>query len=84
MVWELRRHRNGTQNVQQLINLLLMRGNMGREGAGICPLRGHSNVQGDRTVGINEAPDEAFNLRLEKLFRYQGTAGARTILHRKH
>lgn len=61
-------HRNGTQNVQQLINLLLMRGNMGREGAGICPLRGHSNVQGDRTVGINEAPDEAFNLRLENYF----------------
>ncbi|MRS17030.1 FdhF/YdeP family oxidoreductase [Enterobacteriaceae bacterium RIT691] len=62
-------HRNGTQNVQQLINLLLLRGNMGREGAGICPLRGHSNVQGDRSVGINEAPDEAFNLRLEKHFK---------------
>lgn len=61
-------HRNGTQNVQQLINLLLLRGNMGREGAGICPLRGHSNVQGDRSVGINEAPDEAFNLRLESHF----------------
>lgn len=61
-------HRNGTQNVQQLINLLLLRGNMGREGAGICPLRGHSNVQGDRSVGINEAPDEEFNLRLENHF----------------
>lgn len=61
-------HRNGTQNVQQLVNLLLMRGNMGREGAGICPLRGHSNVQGDRTVGINEAPSEAFNQRLESYF----------------
>lgn len=61
-------HRNGTQNVQQLINLLLLRGNMGREGAGICPLRGHSNVQGDRSVGINEEPSEDFNLRLEKHF----------------
>ncbi|HDS4381232.1 FdhF/YdeP family oxidoreductase [Klebsiella aerogenes] len=61
-------HRNGTQNVQQLVNLLLMRGNMGRKGAGICPLRGHSNVQGDRSVGINEAPSEEFNLRLESYF----------------
>ena len=64
-------HRNGTQNVQQLVNLLLLRGNMGRKGAGICPLRGHSNVQGDRSVGINEEPSEAFNLRLEKHFGIQ-------------
>lgn len=61
-------HRNGTQNVQQLVNLLLMRGNMGKEGAGICPLRGHSNVQGDRSVGINEAPSEAFLTRLDQYF----------------
>ena len=52
-------HRHGTENVQQLANLLLLRGNMGRQGAGICPLRGHSNVQGDRTVGITEKPDAA-------------------------
>ena len=44
------------QNVQQIANLLLMRGNFGRPGAGICPVRGHSNVQGDRTVGIDEKP----------------------------
>ncbi|RXD07110.1 FdhF/YdeP family oxidoreductase [Sphingomonas sp. UV9] len=49
-------HRTGTSNVQQIANLLLLRGNMGRPGAGICPLRGHSNVQGDRTVGITERP----------------------------
>ncbi|RMB36232.1 molybdopterin-dependent oxidoreductase alpha subunit [Sphingomonas sp. PP-F2F-G114-C0414] len=49
-------HRTGTTNVQQIANLLLLRGNMGRPGAGICPLRGHSNVQGDRTVGITERP----------------------------
>lgn len=77
-------HRNGTQNVQQLINLLLMRGNMGREGAGICPLRGHSNVQGDRSVGINEAPTEDFNLRLEQYFgitvpRAHGRASVESI-----
>ncbi|MCR6685176.1 FdhF/YdeP family oxidoreductase [Pseudoxanthomonas sp.] len=50
-------HRHGTRNVQQLVNLLLLRGNIGKPGAGICPLRGHSNVQGDRTVGITEKPD---------------------------
>ena len=47
-------HSNGTAAVQQISNLLLLRGNYGRPGAGICPLRGHSNVQGDRTVGIDE------------------------------
>lgn len=61
-------HRNGTQNVQQLANLLLMRGNMGKPGAGICPLRGHSNVQGDRTVGITEVPTEALLSRLDAAF----------------
>lgn len=61
-------HKNGTENVQQLVNLLLLKGNMGKRGAGICPLRGHSNVQGDRSVGINEAASEAFLLRLEARF----------------
>lgn len=53
-------HEHGTQNVQQLVNLLLMKGNIGKPGAGICPLRGHSNVQGDRTVGITEKPSAEF------------------------
>ncbi|WP_368542151.1 FdhF/YdeP family oxidoreductase [Enterobacter soli] len=61
-------HKNGTENVQQLVNLLLLKGNIGRPGAGICPLRGHSNVQGDRSVGINEAAPEAFLQRLEDRF----------------
>ncbi|MFG1249479.1 FdhF/YdeP family oxidoreductase [Xanthobacter flavus] len=52
-------HRHGTKNVQQIANLALLRGNVGREGAGICPVRGHSNVQGDRTVGITEVPPDA-------------------------
>jgi molybdopterin-dependent oxidoreductase alpha subunit len=64
----LTQHRHGTENVQQLTNLLLMRGNIGKPGAGICPLRGHSNVQGDRTVGITEIPTEAFLARLDKAF----------------
>src|SRR6202035_4709692 len=55
-------HRHGTGNVQQIANLLMLRGNVGREGAGIAPLRGHSNVQGDRTVGVTESPnDEVLN-----------------------
>ena len=52
-------HRRGTQNVQQMANLLLLRGNLGKPGAGIAPIRGHSNVQGDRTVGITEKPTQA-------------------------
>ncbi len=61
-------HTNGTANVQELANLLLLRGNMGKPGAGICPLRGHSNVQGDRTVGITEIPGEAMLARLDAHF----------------
>jgi anaerobic selenocysteine-containing dehydrogenase len=52
----LTQHRHGTQVVQQLANLMLMRGQVGRPGAGICPLRGHSNVQGDRTVASPRFP----------------------------
>ncbi|WP_420144056.1 FdhF/YdeP family oxidoreductase [Sphingobium sp.] len=61
-------HRHGTETVQQIANLLLLRGNFGREGAGIAPIRGHSNVQGDRTVGITETPHEVFLARLDKAF----------------
>jgi anaerobic selenocysteine-containing dehydrogenase len=49
-------HNKGTSNVRLIADLLLMRGNIGKPGAGICPLRGHSNVQGNRTVGITEKP----------------------------
>ena len=52
----LTQHRAGVATVQMYANLLLMRGNIGRDGAGICPVRGHSNVQGQRTVGITEKP----------------------------
>jgi len=53
----LTQHRKGVQNVQMLSNLLLLGGHIGRRGAGICPVRGHSNVQGQRTVGISEKPE---------------------------
>ncbi|GBD50168.1 oxidoreductase alpha (molybdopterin) subunit [Methylopila sp. Yamaguchi] len=66
----LTQHRDGTAIVQQLANLLLLRGNIGKPGAGICPLRGHSNVQGDRTVGVTEIPAKAFLDRLEEVFGF--------------
>lgn len=53
----LTQHRFGVQNVNMVCNLLLLRGNVGRRGAGLCPIRGHSNVQGQRTVGISERPE---------------------------
>jgi molybdopterin-dependent oxidoreductase alpha subunit len=53
----LTQHRAGVETVQMLVNLLLLKGNIGREGAGISPVRGHSNVQGQRTVGITEKPE---------------------------
>lgn len=64
-------HRRGAQNVQQLANLAMLRGHIGREGAGICPVRGHSNVQGDRTVGITETPSAEFLGRLERRFGFK-------------
>ncbi|APW37995.1 CbbBc protein [Rhodoferax koreense] len=63
-------HRHGTENVQQIANLLLLRGNFGRPGAGICPLRGHSNVQGDRTVGIDEKAPQALREGLQRVFGF--------------
>ena len=66
----LTQHRLGTDTVQQLLNLLFLRGNIGRPGAGICPVRGHSNVQGDRTVGIDEKPTPAFLDRLGQVFGF--------------
>lgn len=53
----LTQHKAGVENVQMVVNLLLLRGNIGKPGAGICPVRGHSNVQGQRTVGIAEKPE---------------------------
>lgn len=50
----LTQHRYAVPTIQMIVNLLLLRGNIGRDGAGVCPVRGHSNVQGDRTVGITE------------------------------
>ncbi len=67
----LTQHRAGVETVQALVNLLLLRGNIGREGAGICPVRGHSNVQGQRTVGITEKPELVPMDRLAALYGFE-------------
>jgi molybdopterin-dependent oxidoreductase alpha subunit len=63
-------HRHSVATVQELVNLLLLRGNIGKSGAGACPVRGHSNVQGNRTVGINEHPSADFLDALEKNYSF--------------
>ena len=67
----LTQHRNGVENIREVVNLLLLRGAIGKPGAGTCPVRGHSNVQGDRTVGIWERPTEAFLDRLGEAFDFE-------------
>ncbi|GJF32213.1 formate dehydrogenase [Kitasatospora sp. NE20-6] len=56
----LTQHRHAVPTIREVVNFLLLRGNVGRPGAGVCPVRGHSNVQGDRTMGIFERPAPAF------------------------
>ena len=63
-------HNKGTANVRLIVDLLLMRGNIGKPGAGVCPLRGHSNVQGNRTVGITEKPAAEFLQKIEEVFGF--------------
>jgi molybdopterin-dependent oxidoreductase alpha subunit len=67
----LTQHQNAVDNVVAISNLLLLRGNIGRPGAGACPVRGHSNVQGDRTVGITPNPSPEFLERLGREFDFQ-------------
>jgi molybdopterin-dependent oxidoreductase alpha subunit len=64
-------HRHSVATIQMIVNLLLLRGNLGRPGAGACPVRGHSNVQGDRTMGIYEKPPAAFLDRLGEVFGFE-------------
>ncbi|TVR39147.1 MAG: hypothetical protein EA392_07340 [Cryomorphaceae bacterium] len=64
----LTQQKNGVNNVREIVNLLLMKGAIGKPGAGTCPVRGHSNVQGDRTMGIYEKPAEPFLAALDKEF----------------
>ena len=67
----LTQHRNSVATIREVVNVLLLRGNIGRPGAGVCPVRGHSNVQGDRTMGIYEKPPTAFLDALEIEFGFK-------------
>lgn len=67
----LTQHARGFDNVTMLVNLLLLRGNVGREGAGVSPIRGHSNVQGQRTVGISEKPELVPLDKLAEMFGFE-------------
>ncbi|MEC5144627.1 FdhF/YdeP family oxidoreductase [Chitinophaga sp. 212800010-3] len=70
----LTQHKNAVDTIREVVNLLLLKGSVGKPGAGTCPVRGHSNVQGDRTMGIYEQPSAAF---LDKLHEVYGFAPPR-------
>jgi molybdopterin-dependent oxidoreductase alpha subunit len=66
----LTQHKNAVDTIKEIVNLLLLKGSIGKPGAGTCPVRGHSNVQGDRSMGIYEQPSQAFLDTLQKKFHF--------------
>jgi molybdopterin-dependent oxidoreductase alpha subunit len=66
----LTQHKNAVATIREIVNFLLLRGNIGKPGAGVCPVRGHSNVQGDRTMGIYEKPSRAFLDKLAQRYNF--------------
>jgi len=66
----LTQHKNSVNTIKEIVNLLLLKGSIGKPGAGTCPVRGHSNVQGDRTMGIYEQPPKSLLDNLEKVFGF--------------
>lgn len=66
----LTQHKNAVDTIKEVVNILLLKGSMGKPGAGTCPVRGHSNVQGDRTMGIYEKPPKYLLDNLEKEFQF--------------
>lgn len=66
----LTQHRNAVDTIKEIVNLLLLKGSIGKPGAGTCPVRGHSNVQGDRTMGISERPSKTFLKSIEDQFHF--------------
>lgn len=64
-------HKNAVDNIREIVNILLLKGSIGKTGAGTCPVRGHSNVQGDRTMGIWEKPKHDFLDELDKVFNFK-------------
>ena len=67
----LTQHKNAVDSIKEIVNLLLLKGSIGKPGAGTCPVRGHSNVQGDRTVGIWERPTKKFLDSIQQTFGFQ-------------
>ncbi|RJT77289.1 hypothetical protein D6T63_15235 [Arthrobacter cheniae] len=67
----LTQHKHSVSTLRDVVNVLLLQGNVGKPGAGVCPVRGHSNVQGDRTMGIFERMPAAFHDALDKRFRFE-------------
>ncbi|HEY5408897.1 MAG TPA: FdhF/YdeP family oxidoreductase [Ginsengibacter sp.] len=63
-------HKNGVDTIKEIVNLLLLKGSIGKPGAGTCPVRGHSNVQGDRTVGIWEKPQPALTKKIKEVYGF--------------
>ena len=66
----LTQHKNAVVTIQEVVNMLLLKGSIGKPGAGTCPVRGHSNVQGDRTMGIYEKPSKGFLDKIEMVFGF--------------
>jgi molybdopterin-dependent oxidoreductase alpha subunit len=66
----LTQHKNAVDTIKEVVNLLLLKGSIGKPGAGTCPVRGHSNVQGDRTMGIYEKPGEKFLKAIQDTFDF--------------
>ncbi len=86
----LTQHVNAVDNIQEIVNLLLLKGSIGKPGAGTCPVRGHSNVQGDRTMGIWERPSKEFLDTLAATFNFEpprkhgvDVVGAIELMHRE-
>jgi anaerobic selenocysteine-containing dehydrogenase len=69
----LTQHKNAVDNISEIVNLLLLKGSIGKPGAGACPVRGHSNVQGDRTMGIYEKPTHEFIDKLREVYGFSAT-----------
>lgn len=70
----LTQHKNAVDNIRECVNMLLLKGSIGKAGAGTCPVRGHSNVQGDRTVGIMHYVSKQLNQSLEEVFGFKPPA----------
>lgn len=66
----LTQHKNAVDNITEIVNLLLLKGSIGKPGAGACPVRGHSNVQGDRTMGIYEKPKYEFLDKMKQVYGF--------------